>query len=120
MSNPPPPLMNREPQAFGRSPIASGLRVHNLNIYLVAKETRIELDLELPDSLPLAEAHRHSESLEGAIIKELPGPVLVTVHLEPRSDEPKPAVRHLPSTRHVEKVLPTCRRPRMSESRMSW
>jgi divalent metal cation (Fe/Co/Zn/Cd) transporter len=43
--------------------------------------------------------------LEGAIIKELPGPVTVTVHLEPRSDEPKPAVRHLPSTRHVEKVL---------------
>ena len=42
---------------------------------------------------------------EGAIIKELPGPVMVTVHLEPRSDEPKPAVRHLPSTRHVEKVL---------------
>ena len=29
----------------------------------------------------------------------------MTVHLEPRSDEPKPAVRHLPSTRHVEKAL---------------
>ena len=96
-----------EPRAAGVRAIADrlGLRVHNLNIYLVAKETRIELDLELPDSLLLAEAHRHSESLEGAIIKELPGPVMVTVHLEPRSDEPKPAVRHLPSTRHVEKVL---------------
>jgi cation diffusion facilitator family transporter len=96
-----------EPRAAGVRAIADrlGLRVHNLNIYLVAKETRIELDLELPDSLLLAEAHRHSESLEGAIIKELPGPVLVTVHLEPRSDEPKPAVRHLPSTRQVEKAL---------------
>jgi cation diffusion facilitator family transporter len=96
-----------EPRAAGVRAIADrlGLRVHNLNIYLVAKETRIELDLELPDSLLLAEAHRHSESLEEAIIKELPGPMLVTVHLEPRSDEPKPAVRHLPSTRHVEKVL---------------
>jgi cation diffusion facilitator family transporter len=102
-----PAATPNEPRAAGVRAIADrlGLRVHNLNIYLVAKETRIELDLELPDSLLLAEAHRHSESLEGAIIKELPGPVMVTVHLEPRSDEPKPAVRHLPSTRHVEKAL---------------
>ena len=55
--------------------------------------------------LTLAEAHRHSETLEAAIMKELPGTVLVTVHLEPRSDEPKPAVRHLPSTRRVEEAL---------------
>ncbi|HKM58715.1 MAG TPA: cation transporter dimerization domain-containing protein, partial [Chthoniobacterales bacterium] len=82
-----------------------GLRVHNLNIYLVARETHIELDLELPDTLTLAEAHRHSETLEKAIIKELPGRVLVTVHLEPRSDEPKPAVRHQPSIRRIEEAL---------------
>ena len=96
-----------EPRAAGVRAIADrlGLRVHNLNIYLVARETRIELDLELPDSLTLAEAHRHSETLEAAIMKELPGTVLVTVHLEPRSDEPKPAVRHLPSTRRVEEAL---------------
>ena len=96
-----------EPRAAGVRAIADrlGLRVHNLNIYLVARETRIELDLELPDSLTLAEAHRHSETLEAAIRKELPGTVLVTVHLEPRSDEPKPAVRHRPSTRRVEEAL---------------
>jgi cation diffusion facilitator family transporter len=96
-----------EPRAAGVRAIADrlGLRVHNLNIYLVARETRIELDLELTDSLTLAEAHRHSETLEAAIIKELPGTVLVTVHLEPRSDEPKPAVRHVPSTRRVEEAL---------------
>jgi divalent metal cation (Fe/Co/Zn/Cd) transporter len=96
-----------EPRAAGVRAIADrlGLRVHNLNIYLVARETRIELDLELPDRLSLAEAHRHSETLEAAIMKELPGKVLVTVHLEPRSDEPKPAVRHLPSTRRVEEAL---------------
>ena len=96
-----------EPRAASVRAIADrlGLRVHNLNIYLVARETRIELDLELPDRLTLAEAHRHSETLEAAIVRELPGPVRVTVHLEPRSDEPKPAVRHVPSTRRVEEVL---------------
>jgi cation diffusion facilitator family transporter len=96
-----------EPRAATVRAIADrlGLRVHNLNIYLVARETRIELDLELPDSLTLAEAHRHSETLEAAIVRELPGTVRVTVHLEPRSDEPKPAVRHVPSTRRVEEAL---------------
>jgi cation diffusion facilitator family transporter len=102
-----PTATPNEPRAAGVRAIADrlGLRVHNLNIYLVAKETRIELDLELTDSLTLAEAHQHSETLEAAIMKELPGTVLVTVHLEPRSDEPKPAVRHLPSTRRVEQAL---------------
>jgi cation diffusion facilitator family transporter len=102
-----PAVTPDEPRAAGVRAVADrlGLRVHNLNIYLVARETRIELDLELPDTLSLAEAHRHSETLERAIIKELPGPILVTVHLEPRSDEPKPAVRHQPSTRRVEEAL---------------
>ncbi len=96
-----------EPRAASVRAVADrlGLRVHNLNIYLVARETHIELDLELPDTLALAEAHRHSETLEKAIIKELPGRVLVTIHLEPRSDEPKPAVRHLPSIRRIEEAL---------------
>jgi len=81
------------------------LRVHNLNIYLVGRETRVELDLELPNTLSLAEAHRHSESLEAAIAREVPGIVKVTVHLEPRDDDPRPAVRHLPSTRRVQEAL---------------
>jgi cation diffusion facilitator family transporter len=81
------------------------LRVHNLNIYLVGRETRIELDLELPDTLSLAEAHRHSESLESAISREVPGMVHTTIHLEPRNDEPRPAVHHLPSTQRVQEAL---------------
>src|SRR5258708_28547100 len=48
-----------------------GLRVHNLNIYSVAHNLRVELDLELPDSLSLLEAHRHSEALERLIAEEL-------------------------------------------------
>jgi cation diffusion facilitator family transporter len=96
-----------EPRAAAIRAVAHqlGLRVHNLNIYLVAREMHIELDLELPDHLTLAEAHRHSETLEKAILKEVRGPIRVTVHLEPRSDEPKPAVRHQPSARRVEEVL---------------
>jgi divalent metal cation (Fe/Co/Zn/Cd) transporter len=96
-----------EPRAASVRAIADrlGLRVHNLNIYMVTRETRIELDLELPESLTLAEAHRHSETLEAAIVRELPGTIRITVHMEPRSDEPKPAVRHTPSTRRVEEAL---------------
>ena len=102
-----PAATPNEPRAAGVRAVADrlGLRVHNLNIYLVARETWIEFDLELPDTLSLAEAHRHSETLEKAILKELPGPILVTVHLEPRSDEPKPAVRHQPSSHRVEEAL---------------
>jgi divalent metal cation (Fe/Co/Zn/Cd) transporter len=81
------------------------LRVHNLNIYLVGRETRVELDLELPDSLSLADAHRHSESLENAIVREVPGKVHATIHLEPRNDDPRPAVHHPPSTRRVQEAL---------------
>jgi cation diffusion facilitator family transporter len=82
-----------------------GLRVHNLNIYLVARETRIELDLELPDTLTLEEAHQKSELLETAIAKEIPGTVKIDVHLEARSDEPRPAVRHAPSNERVKEAL---------------
>ena len=81
------------------------LRVHNLNIYLVGREKRVELDLELPDTLSLAEAHRHSESLEAAITREVPGAACITVHLEPRNDDPRPAVRHVPSTQRIQEVL---------------
>jgi cation diffusion facilitator family transporter len=82
-----------------------GLRVHNLNIYLVARETRIELDLELPDTLTLQEAHQKSELLETALADEIPGKVKINVHLEARSDEPRPAVRHVPSNERVEEAL---------------
>jgi cation diffusion facilitator family transporter len=70
-----------------------GLRVHNLNIYLVASNLRVELDLELADSLSLLEAHQRSEEFEKAVRRELSERVQITVHLEPRSDQPRPAVR---------------------------
>ncbi|HZC35975.1 MAG TPA: cation transporter dimerization domain-containing protein, partial [Chthoniobacterales bacterium] len=82
-----------------------GLRIHNLNIYLVAANLRVELDLELPDSLSLLEAHRCSEELEKAVERELSERVQITVHLEPRSDRPRPAVRQSKMTERVRDAL---------------
>jgi cation diffusion facilitator family transporter len=82
-----------------------GLRVHNVNIYLIGDETRIDLDLELPDSLSLAQAHQHSEDLEYALRRELSDRVRMAVHLEPRSDKPQPAERRSSSTQKVRDAL---------------
>jgi len=82
-----------------------GLRVHNLNIYRVAQDLRVELDLELPDSLSLLEAHRHSEALERAVTGELSERVQITIHLEPRDDQPRPAVRQSKVTQSVRDVV---------------
>jgi cation diffusion facilitator family transporter len=103
-----------EPKATPReAPAASlravadrlGLRVHNVNVYQLGHETHIDLDLELPDYLSLAEAHKRSEDLEEALRGELSDRVQVAVHLEPRSDEARPAGRQLSSTGEVRDVL---------------
>jgi cation diffusion facilitator family transporter len=70
-----------------------GLRVHNLNVYQTGSELRVELDLELAEDLTLREAHQHSEELERSLAVELPENTVITVHLEPRSDNPRPAVK---------------------------
>jgi cation diffusion facilitator family transporter len=102
----PTAIPNESPAAAIRA-IADrlGLRVHNLNIYRVAQNLRVELDLELPDNLSLVEAHRHSEALERVISEELSERVEVTIHLEPRSDQPRPAVRQPKMTESVRNVV---------------
>src|SRR5258707_2471755 len=82
-----------------------GLRVHNVNIYLIGDETRIDLDLELADSLSLAQAHKHSEHLDHALRDELSDRACMAVHLEPRSDKLRPAERRSSSTRKVRDAL---------------
>jgi divalent metal cation (Fe/Co/Zn/Cd) transporter len=82
-----------------------GLRVNNVNVYVIGDETRIDLDLELPDSHSLAQTHRHSEDLERALRQELSDRVCTAVHLEPRSDKPRSAQRRSSSTRKVRDVL---------------
>lgn len=69
------------------------LRIHNLNLYRVNDEMRIELDLEVSDGLTLGEAHARSELLEKALGSEFPLPVKVAVHIEPRNETPREASR---------------------------
>lgn len=82
-----------------------GLHIHNLDLYQLAGEVRVEMDLELPVHLTLAEAHTHSERLEAAIAAELPCCTVVEVHLEPRRDHVQPAVRYPPITDQVRQVI---------------
>jgi divalent metal cation (Fe/Co/Zn/Cd) transporter len=97
-----------------------GLRVHNVNVYGIGDETRIDLDLELPDSLSLAQAHRHSEDLERALRQELSDWVCTAVHLEPRSDKPRSAQRRSSSTRKFAMSYQNCRRLPIHGFRMFW
>lgn len=82
-----------------------GLRVHHLEIYQLKDSVRVEMDLELPGSLTLREAHTYSERLEAAIAAELPCKTIVAVHLEPRYDQVVPAVHHGDITQEVNEVL---------------
>ncbi|NLR81373.1 cation diffusion facilitator family transporter [Chitinophaga eiseniae] len=81
------------------------LRIHNLNLYLVANEMRIELDLEVLDNLTLQEAHTKSELLETALQQEFALPVKVAVHIEPRNEMPRSSIRHIPSLEKVRLAL---------------
>jgi cation diffusion facilitator family transporter len=82
-----------------------GLPIHNLNIYLVGREYCVELDLEVSDTFTVSEAHKCSEALEHALMRELRQTARVEVHLEPRNDEPLPAVRHLSSMERVKAAI---------------
>jgi cation diffusion facilitator family transporter len=82
-----------------------GLHVHNLDIYQLADSVRVDMDLELPTNLTLGEAHTSSEQLERAICDELGGTTTVAVHLEPRRDEVRPAVRYAPLNVEIERVV---------------
>lgn len=82
-----------------------GLRVHNINVYQIGDETRIDLDLELPETLSLAGAHKSSEELERALRQELSNQVAIAVHLEPRNDKPRPARRQPSSIQNVREAL---------------
>jgi cation diffusion facilitator family transporter len=84
-----------------------GLRVHNLDLYQLTDEMRVEMDLELPSSMTLGEAHTYSERLEAAIAAEMPCQTTVAVHLEPRYDEVQPVVRYKPVDERVDAALGT-------------
>lgn len=78
-----------------------GLDVHHVDVLLVADGLQVDVDLELSPALKLAEAHRQSEALEAEMVRMLPEVRRVAVHLEPRHDHPRPAVRHEETARAV-------------------
>ncbi|MFL5806173.1 MAG: cation-efflux pump [Roseiflexaceae bacterium] len=82
-----------------------GMHVHNLDVYQLADAVRVDVDLELPTDLTLGEAHTSSERLEHAIRTELGDSTAVLVHLEPRRDQVRPAVRYEPLNDQVRKVV---------------
>jgi cation diffusion facilitator family transporter len=82
-----------------------GMHVHNLDVYQLADSVRVDVDLELPTDLTLGEAHTSSERLEQAIRTELGDSTTVLVHLEPRRDHVRPAVRYGPLNEQVRKVV---------------
>jgi cation diffusion facilitator family transporter len=84
-----------------------GLRVHNLDLFQLSDRVLAEMDLELPGSLTLAEAHVHSEQLEAAIAAELPCCSTIMIHLEPRHDQMQPAVRYTPLVAQVQRAIDT-------------
>jgi cation diffusion facilitator family transporter len=102
-----PARIAAEPYAMAVYSVAQrlGLRVHNLDLYQLSHEVRVEMDLELPADLLLEDAHRHSETLEAAITAELPCPVNVVIHLEPRRDNMQPAIHYTPITEQVQQAL---------------
>jgi divalent metal cation (Fe/Co/Zn/Cd) transporter len=82
-----------------------GLHVHNLDVYQLADSVRVDVDLELPTDLTLGQAHTSSERLEQAVREELGGRTTIAVHLEPRRDQVRPAVRYAPLTDELRKVV---------------
>jgi divalent metal cation (Fe/Co/Zn/Cd) transporter len=49
----------------------------------IGDDLRIDLDLELPETLSLPGAHKSSEELERALHHEFSNRVTIAVHLEP-------------------------------------
>jgi len=72
-----------------------GQSVHNLDVFQLQQGLHVNFDLEVPSHWTLAQAHATSEDLSAALADELPAGVQINVHLEPRRDDPQPAV-HFP------------------------
>jgi cation diffusion facilitator family transporter len=82
-----------------------GLDVHHVDVLLMADGLQVDVDLELSSVITLAEAHRQSETLEADMVQMLPEVRRVAVHLEPRHEHPRPAVRHQETARVVRLAL---------------
>jgi cation diffusion facilitator family transporter len=63
--------------------LEAGLGVHSLRFYDLAGGGALELHLEAPDRLTLAEAHARVSAFEAALRARLPGVDRITSHIEP-------------------------------------
>jgi cation diffusion facilitator family transporter len=62
--------------------------IHNVHVLQVENRLSVDLDLEVDDSLNLAQAHDLATRLEEAIRREVPGIIEVTSHIEPMDAKP--------------------------------
>lgn len=69
--------------AIGRVAARAGLGVHAIHLHEVTGGLAVELHLEVPDHLSVAEAHRLSDDFEAALRREIPAIQAITTHLEP-------------------------------------
>ncbi len=81
------------------------LSIHNLDVFQLQNSYLVDLDLELPSTLNLQEAHWYSDQLADAIREELPGGSVVHIHLETRRDSPRPAVRYGPLQEQIARII---------------
>jgi len=68
-----------------------GLRVHNVHAHEEQDHTYIDLHVELPPELTLADAHEQVARLEAAVRKELPDIDDIHTHIEPMAVPAAPA-----------------------------
>ena len=73
------------PQAVSAVAARFGLRVHNVHAHQVDGRYCVDLDVEVPPDLTLAQAHEQVSELEAAIRAELPHVSDVYTHIEPQA-----------------------------------
>jgi divalent metal cation (Fe/Co/Zn/Cd) transporter len=79
------------PQAVNAIAGRLGLRVHNVHAHEVRGRSFIDLHVEVPPELTLAQAHAEASRLEAAVRRELPYVHDVHTHIEPYAVPAAPA-----------------------------
>jgi cation diffusion facilitator family transporter len=72
------------PQAVSAIAARFGLRTHDIHVHQVRDRKFVDLDVEVPPELSLAEAHDLVSRLESAVLEEVSGVDEIHTHIEPR------------------------------------
>jgi cation diffusion facilitator family transporter len=70
-----------------------GLLVHDIHVFDVLGSRRLELHVEMNDSLQVGEAHAQVSALETALTQALPGISRILTHIEPLREEEEAEAR---------------------------